>query len=221
MLVKHGEHDHLARLLMFMVLGEQMAHDCARAQIHMAPENSMKTFLASQARQERSHAVIFQWAIRCLTSHSPAQSLITERMQPYRQLLEDAIQRQDYAETLLAEQIILEGLGEAILKKLETGLVKRGAPFRRLRNTLIHQEEAHHQFGVRMLARIVEKDETDYAKLYRKAQTYLPVAKTLLFSVQETFALIDENAQEYWDGFLNTLPPWLHQPFHPQVQSVA
>ena len=221
MLIKLGEHDHLARLLMFMVLGEQMAHDCARAQLSLTPNPKMKKFLASQARQEKSHAIVFQWAIHWLTPHTPDRAPVSEYMRPYRELLEAAIGRKDLAETLLAEQIILEGLGEAILQKLEAGLVKRGAPFRRLRNTLIHQEEAHHLFGVRVLSRMVDRGETDYAGLNDRAQEYLPIAKSLLFSVHEIFASIDENTQEYWDGFLRTLPPWLHRSVSQSSQAVA
>ena len=37
-----------------------------------------------------------------------------------------------FFETILAEQVILESLGEAILHKLEAGLKKRNAPFNRL-----------------------------------------------------------------------------------------
>ena len=118
MLIKSGEHVHLAQLLTFMVLGEQLAHDCAKAQVSLASERGMQTFLAGQSRQEGYHALAFQGAIRCLTPQSHHPSPMSEHMKTYRDLLEAAIARRDFAETLLAEQIILEGLGEAILKKL-------------------------------------------------------------------------------------------------------
>ena len=133
MLIKPGEHAHLAQLLSFMELGEQLAHDCAQTQCALAPERGMQTFLAGQARQEGYHAIAFQGAIRWLTPKTHQPSPVSDHMNQYRKLLEAAIARQDFVETLLAEQIILEGLGEAILKKLEAGLVKRGAPFCRLR----------------------------------------------------------------------------------------
>ena len=214
MFVKPGEHIHLAQLFMFMALGEQLAHDCAQAQCALAPEHSMQTFLAGQARQEGYHAIAFQVAIRWLTPKPHQPSLVSDHMNHYRQLIEAAIARQDFAETLLAEQIILEGLGEAILKKLEAGLVKRGAPFRRLRRMLIHQEKAHHQFGLRVLSKMIEREEESYDTLRQRTQKYLPLAKTLLFATQDAFYSLDEDPQEYWDEFQQNLPAWL-QP-HPQ-----
>ncbi len=225
MLIKFGEHVHLAQLLTFMVLGEQLAHDCAQAQISLAPARDMKTFLASQARQEGYHALAFQGAIRWLTPQSQHPSPMSEHMNAYRALLEAAIARQDFAETLVAEQIILEGLGETILKKIEAGLVKRGAPFHRLRRMLIHQEEAHHQFGLRVLNTMLERDEESYETLRDRTQKYLPLAKRLLFSAQDAFYSINEDPQDYWDEFQQHLPAWLQthssQPHHSRPFQLA
>ncbi len=214
MLIKPGEHAHLAQLLSFMELGEQLAHDCAQTQCALAPERGMQTFLAGQARQEGYHAIAFQGAIRWLTPKTHQPSPVSDHMNQYRKLLEAAIARQDFVETLLAEQIILEGLGEAILKKLEAGLVKRGAPFCRLRRMLIHQEKAHHQFGLRVLSKMIEREEESYDSLRQRTQKYLPLGKTLLFSIQDAFYSLDEDPQDYWDEFHLNLPAWL-QP-HPQ-----
>jgi len=221
MLIKAGEHGHLAQLLTFMVLGEQLAHDCAQAQISLTSEPGQQTFLAGQARQEGYHAMVFQGAIRWLTPRVQHPSLISQHMNNYRGRLESAIARQDFTETLVAEQIILEGLGEAILKKIETGLVKRGAPFQRLRRILIHQEEAHHQFGLRILTKMLERDEVSHDTLRDRTQEYLPLAKTLLFSTQDAFYAIDENPQEYWDAFYQHLPPWLQTTSSPAHQPLS
>ena len=210
MLIKSGEHIPLSQLLTFMMLGEQLAHDCAQAQVSLTPERGMQTFLARQARQEGYHAIAFQGAIRWLTPHLRHPLPISKHMNTYRELLEAAIDRHDLAETLLAEQIILEGLGEAILKKIEAGLLKRGAPFKRLRRMLIHQEEAHHQFGLRVLSKMLERGEESHDSLHDRAQEYLPLAKMLLFSAQDAFYSIDEDPQEYWDDFYHLLPAWLH-----------
>ena len=220
MLIKPGEHTHLAQLLTFMMLGERLAHDCAKTQISLAPARGMQTFLASQARQEGYHAIAFQGAIRWITPrllHSPP---ISEHMNTYREVLKDAIDRQDFAETLVAEQVILEGLGGTILKKIEAGLVKRGAPFHKLRRMLIHQEEAHHQFGLRVLTNMLEQGEETYDSLNERIQKYLPLAKTLLFSTQDAFYAINEDPQDYWDDFQQQLPAWLRthstQSYHSQ-----
>ncbi len=212
MLVKPGEHVPLAHLLQFMVLGERLAHNCAEAQCRIAPEISMQKFLAGQARQEGYHAIAFQGAIRWLLPKNHTTSPVCDLMDQYRQLLDGAMARKDFAETLVAEQIILEGMGEAILKKLEVGLVKRGAPFRRLRRTLLHQEEAHHQFGLRTLSKMIERGEESVESLHHRTHMYLPLAKDLMFSAQEAFQAIDEDPHEYWNDFYANLPEWIQTP---------
>ncbi len=219
MLIKSGEHAHLAQLLTFMVLGEQLAHDCAKAQVPLASERWMQTFLASQARQEGYHAIIFQGAIRWLAPKTAQSSTISDHMNHYRHLIEKAMVRQDFAETILAEQIILEGLGEAILKKIEVGLVKRGAPFQKLRRMLIHQEEAHYQFGLRTLSKMIEKEDESYDALRHRTPEYLRLAKLLLFSAQDAFHSLDEDPQDYWDEFQHNLPTWFHPASSQQDQA--
>ncbi len=219
MLIKHGEHAHLAQLLTFMELGEQLARDCAHQQTSLAPEPGMKTFLAGQSRQEGYHAVVFHGAIRWLAPKTVHTTPITDHMQNYRELISSAIARQDFAETLVAEQIILEGLGEAILKKIDVGLAKRGAPFTRLRRMLIHQEEAHYQFGLRILSNMIEKGEESLDSLRQKSKMYLPLAKTMLFSAEEAFTSIHEDPQEYWDEFCERVPSWLQTNARDQIPS--
>src|SRR3989338_1594142 len=127
MLVRPDERVPIARLLTFLEYGERLAHDCARAQAALAPEQGMQRFLASQARQESAHAWVFQGAIAWLEPKHLGDSPFLPALEQYRALLEDALQRGDLAETLMAEQLILEGLGEAILARIEEGLAKRNA----------------------------------------------------------------------------------------------
>lgn len=226
MLVIPGEHIHLAQLLQFMVLGEQLAHDCANAQATLVREPTMQTFLVGQAKQEGRHALIFQWAIRCLAPRGPQSLVISGQMNQYRRLIMSALTRGDVVESLLAEQIILEGLGQAILQRLETGLLKRNAPFRKLRQILLQQEEAHHGFGLRTLKRMVDDGHTSIDHMRELAPTYLELGKSMLFSAQDSFHSIQEDPQEYWNDFQRGLPVWLREhprdrPFIPNGLHVA
>ena len=63
MLVRPDERVPIARLLTFLEYGERLAHDCAKAQAALAPDQGMQRFLASQARQESAHAWVVQGAI--------------------------------------------------------------------------------------------------------------------------------------------------------------
>jgi hypothetical protein len=209
MLVKTDERVPLAQLLKFLELGEQLASQCARDQTVFAPEKEMKKFLSGQARQEEFHALSFKWAIGWLAPRHLGAAPFMKPFEEYRILLNDSIQRKDFIESLLAEQIILEGLGEMMLKKIEAGLIKRNAPFRRLRRILIHQEQAHHAFGLRILQRAIDRDETNIEQLRDRAQEYVGLADGMMTSVTDLFASIDEDPKEYIEDFHRHLPTWL------------
>lgn len=225
MLVKPNDRVPMARLLQFIERGERLAHDCARAQAAMAPEPGMQRFLLGQARQEALHAVSFKWAIGWLAPRHVGDALYLKPFDQFAQRLQAALQRKDFAESLLAEQIILEGLGEALLKKIEAGLIKRKAPFQQLRRILLHQEEAHHAFGVRHLAHALERQEISKQHIRHQAQEYLVLAESMISSVADLFGAIDEDPKEYLAEFHRHLPSWLssnsqsdlHEPLHDQL----
>ncbi len=212
MLVSPNERVPIARLLKFLELGERLAHDCAKAQAALAPEKGMRRFLLGQARQEAFHAVAFQGAIAWLAPRHLGTSPFLEPLDRYRELIQGAIARRDFAETLLAEQIILEGVGEAILHRIESGLAKRNAPFRRLRQILLHQEEAHHGFGVRVLERTVARGEVSIEQLQNCLSKYLALTTCMIFTVRDLFDEISEDATAYAADVQTYVPAWLTSP---------
>jgi hypothetical protein len=211
MLVRPDERVPLARLLQFLEHGEHLAHDCARAQAALAPDAGARRFLAGQARQEALHAAVFHGAVAWLAPRHLGECPVLPPLERYRALIEEAIEGRRFAETLLAEQIILEGLGEAILKRLEAGLVKRNAGFGRLRRILLHQEEAHHAFGRRALDRAIEAGQASPEVLRERAPEYLAVADAMVLALGDLFASIDENATAYIGDARSALPSWLVQ----------
>ncbi len=209
MLVRPDERAPIARLLTFLEYGERLAHDCALAQAALAPERGMQRFLASQARQESAHAWVFQGAIAWLAPKHLGDSPFLPALEQYRILLENALRRRDFAETLLGEQIILEGLGEAILARIEEGLAKRKAPFGHLRRILLHQEEAHHDFGRRMLDRAIADGTTSPEHLRVRAQEYLALTDGMVSTLGDLFESIDEDPHLYMERAKGYLPAWL------------
>src|SRR5712691_9711517 len=187
MLVRPDEREPLARLLQFLEHGERLAHDCARAQAALAPDPSMRRFLAGQARQEALHAAVFQGAIAWLAPRHLSACPLLPALERYRALIEDAIRRGRFLETVLAEQVILEGLGEAILGRIEAGLVKRKAGFSRLRRILLHQEEAHHGFGLRVLERAIADGETSPEGLRLLGENYLALLDAMVVALSGLF----------------------------------
>ncbi|HJU04872.1 MAG TPA: ferritin-like domain-containing protein [Nitrospiraceae bacterium] len=209
MLIKADERVPIARLLQFLEHGERLAHDCAKDQARLAPEAGVRRFLLAQARQEYAHAVIFQGAIAWLAPRHVGACPLLPPLERYRSLLEEALRKGRLGETFMAEQIILEGLGEAILSRIEEGLTKRQAPFARLRRILLHQEEAHHDFGRRMLDRgfAAESESTD--TLRRRAQDYLALTDAMVRGVADLFDSIDEDPGLYASRARSYLPDWL------------
>ncbi len=208
MLVSHDEREPIARLLTFLEHGERMAHDCAKAQAGLSDDDGTRKFLLSQAKQEAMHARVFQVAVAWLAPKHLGDAPFLPALEEYRAILDEALARRDLTETFLAEQVVLEGLGEAILTRIEQGLAKRAAPFGRLRRVLLHQEEAHHGFGRRQLERAIERGETDVTDLNQRAQRYLALTDGMVFTLCDLFDSIDEDATAWAQDVRTFLPDW-------------
>ena len=209
MLVRHDEKVPIARLLTFLEHGERLANECAKAQAAMAPDAGSRRFLLSQARQEAAHGIVFQGAIAWLAPRHLGNAPFLPALEEYRKLLDDALARLDVLETFLAEQVILEGLGEAILTRIEEGLAKRAAPFGRLRRILLQQEEAHHGFGRRMIERAMAMGRIDADTLRRRAQEYLALTDQMVLTLSDLFESIAEDPTAWAHDVRKFLPEWL------------
>jgi|SRR5678815_3800601 len=211
MLVHPDEKVPIARLLTFLEHGERLANECAKAQAALAMDSRSRRFLLSQARQEAAHALVFQGAIAWLAPMHLGNAPFLPAIEEYRRILNDALARQDLLETLLAEQVILEGLGEVILTRIDEGLIKRAASFGRLRRTLLQQEEAHHGFGRRMLERAKAEGRTDAETLRRRAQDYLALTDRMILTLSDLFESIAEDPTAWAHDVRKFLPEWLVQ----------
>ncbi len=208
MLVSPDEKVPIARLLTFLEHGERMAHDCAKAQTALSEDPGTRRFLLSQAKQEAMHALVFQGAIAWLAPKHLRDAPFLAVLEEYRRILDDALARRDLLETFLAEQVVLEGLGQVVLTRIEQGLVKRAAPFGRLRRILLRQEEAHHGFGRRQLEWAIERGETDRATLRQQAQRYLVLTDAMVLALCDLFESIDEDATAWTNDVRTFLPDW-------------
>ncbi len=209
MLVRPDERVPIARLLRFLEQGERLARDCATRQAALAPTAGMRRFLLGQARQESYHALVFQGAIAWLSPRHLGRCSLLPPLERYRVLLQEALDAGRFAESLLAEQIILEGLGEAILNRVESGLTKRDAPFGRLRRVLLHQEEAHYEFGLRVLERQLTEDPGVGESLRVRAQDYMALTEAMVTTLSALFESLDEDPAVYATDAKSYLPGWL------------
>lgn len=208
-MVHPDERAPIARLLTFLEHGERMAHECAAMQAEMVSDSGARRFLQSQARQEAAHALVFKGAVAWLAPKHLGEALCLPAMEEYRKLLHDRFVCNDLLDTILAEQVILEGLGEAILTHIERGLEKRAAPFGRMRRILLRQEEAHHGFGRRWLERAIARGETDVPTLQRRAHHYLALSDAMILDLADLFDSIDEDPATWAADVRTFLPDWL------------
>ena len=208
MLVSHDEKVPIARLLTFLAHGERMAHDCAKAQAAFVHDAGAHRFLLSQAKQEAMHALVFQGAVAWLAPKHLGETPFLKPLEEYRALLDNALVQRDLLETVLAEQVVLEGLGEAILTRIEQGLAIRAAPFGPLRRILLKQEEAHHGFGRRQIKQAIERGETDVTDLRQRAQRYLALTDAMVLTLCDLFKSIDEDATAWAQDVRTFLPVW-------------
>ena len=211
MLVRPDERVPLAHLLTFLAHGERLAHDCAKAQAAIAPDPHTRRFLLAQARQEAFHAVVFRGAVAWLASCHVGACPLQPPLEHFRTLIEEAVRQRHFLETIMAEQIILEGLGEAILRRLEAGLVKRNAGFGRLQRILVHQEEAHHGFGRRVLDRAIASGKASAEDLRARAQEYFALTESMVTTLGTLFDSIHEDPTAYLADARRALPTWLLQ----------
>ena len=209
MLILPGERVPIARLLAFLEHGERMAHVCAQRQAALAPDPKAHRFLTTQARQEAMHAMVFRGAIAWLAPRHLGEAPFLPALEDYRRLLAEALDRGDWLESLLAEQVILEGLGEAILTRIESGLEKRQAPFRRLRRVLLQQEEAHHEFGRRVLERAMAEGSRELEDLRLRTQDYVALTESMVLTLCDLFETIEEDASAWAADVRTFLPIWL------------
>jgi len=207
--VHHDEKVPIARLLTFLEHGERLASECAKAQAVLTSDSRSRRFLLGQARQEAAHGIVFQGAIVWLAPRHLGDAPFLPALEEYRTILNDALARKDLLETYLAEQVILEGLGEAILTRIEEGLVKRAAPFGRLRRILLQQEEAHHGFGRRMLERAMAEGRIDVEMLHRRARSYLALTDQMVLTLSDLFESIAEDPTAWAQDVRKFLPEWL------------
>ncbi|MGQ0657481.1 MAG: hypothetical protein ACT4NU_05205 [Chromatiales bacterium] len=212
MLIGADRNTSTARLFAVLALGERLAEEGARQQLALTGRSDMQRFLRRQAVQERLHRVVFEKAAAAIAPRGGGASRAYQPFAAFARLLEDAWQRRDLAETLLAQQVILEGLGDMVLECLDAGMTARGFGLQALRRTLRRQEHAHHQFGLRRLDELRGRGYIDMNVLRRRTCDYLDACDQALEQLADLFARFDEDAGTYRRRLHDAVPQWLQPP---------
>ena len=195
-----------ARLFSFLALGEQLSRDCARKQAKLTNDKAMRRFLLRQARQEAFHKRLFEGAVLYLAHRGIRRPPSLLPLTRYRQLIERALHEGDLAETLLAQQVLMEGLGEVLLGRIDQGIADREMGLERLRRLILAQEHAHHAFGLRRIERYIVPQNPTHIRLEQRTQEYLGLIEQIFTELSEFFEFFDEDPQAYMSSVCADLP---------------
>jgi len=198
-----------ARLFSFLMQGERLAFACAGAQAKIFSDSKIRRFFANQARHEHFHAQVLKAGIGILMPKGVDKPMVSAAMNHYGRLLAEAFARNDPMETLLGMQVVLEGLGDVTLQRLDAGFPARGGGFRRVRKIILGQEDAHHGFGVRQLERYVHERGEVPEHLLNRTQDFLQLSGEMLMEVSPLFEYFNEDPEDYILDLKKKLPDWL------------
>lgn len=206
MLIKRNARAEIGRLFACMAYGEGIARECALRQAEIAGRAAMRRFLLRQARQEEHHARVFERVALCITPRGSGP--VPPVLRRYRRELERACARTDLLETLVGQQIVLEGFGELVLDRMNRKLDQRWVGFGRLRRLLIHQEQGHRAFGGRAVQKMIERDPTGRERAGDAARRYLALTDGIVDELEPVFTVTGADPALYKRALRAGLPGW-------------
>ena len=81
--------------------------------------------------------------------------------------------------------------------------------FRQQRQLILRQEQSHHDFGLRALAGRLQNGQVAAARIHDLTQDYLGLIRQVTEEMNDVFATLDEDAEEYHQDLIERLPDWL------------
>jgi hypothetical protein len=210
MWIAPGERESVARLLDLLVDGEQLAHGCARHQAALAATHSARRFLRMQEKHEGFHARVIHGGALCLAPRGVRPHPARQCLKAYRARIEHALDRGRLVESLLAQQVILEGWGDAALTRTSEGMSKRGLGLERMRRMVLGQEDAHQRFGLMQIERWLDQGHGDEADLRNMSRPYVETLQEMIYRLDDLFEFFEEDASAFLDDVYREIPAaWL------------
>lgn len=193
-----GPDERRASHELFCVLyhGERLAADAAGAQARLAPDSASQRFLRRQAREEHFHSIVFAGAAAMLSPHLKRTAMPAIFLD-WQHRIDAALARGQLIETLLVQQVFLEGLGNIVLHRLDLELALAGDRLGRLRKIILYQEDRHHVFGLRALQAELARDPSARPRIDALAFELFGQTGELLHEIRDALAVMDSEPQAY------------------------
>lgn len=202
--IESGRDLRIARLFNVLWHGERIACAIAMRQARVCRDPKARRFFALQASQEALHATVFRAAATLLAPRG--RSLLTPAiavLDDYRRRLDDDLAAGDVAGSVVGLQVVLEGLGNVVLKRLNPELNRHGARFAPWQKMLLAQEDTHHAFGCRWVGRC---SSAALPALAASARDYLSLGSRVLAASEELFGYGLSTVASYDAQLRATLP---------------
>ena len=196
----------LGTFLRHLARGERVAQRIAAQQAEFAPDSHAARFHRAQARQEAMHARLFDLA--AARFDAPALDVRDCPYERYAGRLATAVDRRDYADTIVGAQVVLEALGDALLERLDAGIARHGGGFGAIRRLLRAQEAAHHAFGLARVEAYARSGERR-SELRILARDYLALADAMIASGAPALEHFGVPANEIAQSMRARLPAWM------------
>lgn len=197
----------IARLFKVLEHAERIACGIAMRQARLCREPRARRFFALQATQEALHATVFHAAATLLAPrgrslHTPAIAALDD----YRQRLDDDLAAGNLAGSVVGLQVVLEGLGDVVLRRLNPELNRHGTRFAPWQKLILAQETSHHAFGCSWVSR---SSSAAMPALAASARQYLDLGTRLLTAGDELFGYGLGTAAGYDAQLRATVPQML------------
>ena len=88
---------------------------------------------------------------------------------------------------------------------------RQGIGFRRLRYTILAQEQSHQDFGESLLQQKLHTGCTNNNRLRCLAEDYLMLVDDILGEMRDVFYCLDEDPQDYLVSLHHKLPCWIYE----------
>ena len=175
--------------------GEVLAHDVALRLVTRVADPADAGFLMRQAGQERGHARVFA-AAGAMLGRCPGRDG-DKLMRPFRRALEADLDTGRVDAAVVGLHLVLEALGSEVVGRINLDLHGLGRAFAPVRRALLAQEDAHHVFGIRYIARSLRTDPQRRPAIDAAATQYVALARTLLEDCDALFSLSRATPADY------------------------
>lgn len=200
----------LARLFSLLSQGERIAHLSAAKQSQLMTQHgntSHAKFFKQQSRQERFHAHVFSNTALWLGSRKINTQCT--HLKEFEKNINNALNRRDITESILAVQVILESVGKLVLEGIDTRMERQSYGLKKIRSVILAQEAEHHEFGHAQLLNMKNRSCVSLPDLRQQAQHYQALAINMFDELAPLFDHLGADIDRYKSELRQEIPAHL------------